>query len=164
MKVYLIRHGIAAERGTYADDKQRPLTEIGQVKTTQVAQRLLSIGIKFDAILTSPLVRAYQTASILQEVGLGSKIEQHESLKPEGDMQQWLEWQQQWVRKDADASVALVGHQPDLSGWAEIMVWGNVNHQLVLKKAGIIGLETPSIGTSVARSKLFLLTSPKWFI
>lgn len=164
MKIYLIRHGIAAERGTYSDDEQRPLTEIGRAKTTQVAQRLLSIGIKFDTILTSPLVRAYQTANILQEVGLSTQIEQHEPLKPQGDIQQWLAWQQQRYMANADSKLALVGHQPDLANWAEILVWGNANNQLTLKKAGIIGLEPPGIGTPIARSKLFLLTSPKWFI
>lgn len=164
MKVYLIRHGIAAARGTYTDDEQRPLTEIGQAKTNQVGQRLLSIGMKFDKILTSPLVRAYQTASILRDVGLSSRLEQHEFLKPRGDIQQWLEWQQQSYLANAAGKLALVGHQPDLASWAEVLVWGSINNQLTLKKAGIIGLELPSIGTPIARSKLFVLTSPKWFI
>ncbi len=164
MKVYLIRHGIAAERGTYTDDEQRPLTEIGEIKTTQVAQRLLSIGIKFDSILTSPLVRAYQTANILQKIGLSSHIEHYEPLKPDGDLQQWIEWQQQWYRDNKKGSLALVGHQPDLSNWAEMLTWGSVKDKLTLKKAGIIGLEISDSGTPIARSNLFLLTSPKWTI
>lgn len=164
MKVYLIRHGIAAERGTYLDDEQRPLTEIGQIKTTQVAQRLLSIGIKFELILSSPLVRAYQTASILQKVGLASQIENYQPLKPNGEIQRWIEWQQQWRASNKDSSLALVGHQPDLANWAEILVWGSVRDRLTLKKAGIVGLEIPQDVMPIANSSLFLLTSPKWFI
>ncbi|MGV2828388.1 phosphohistidine phosphatase SixA [Myxosarcina sp. GI1(2024)] len=164
MEIYLIRHGIAAARGTYRDDERRPLTEIGQIKTTQVAQRLLSIGIKFDSILTSPLVRAYQTAEILQQVGLSSQIERHEPLKPNGELQQCLKYLQQWHLTHQDANLALVGHQPDLAHWAEILVWGSVKNQLTLKKAGIIGLQIPAVGTPIARSKLFVLTSPKWLI
>ena len=92
MEVYFIRHGIAAERGTYADDEQRPLVERGKVKTAKVAQRLLATGLKFDLILSSPLVRAYQTAEILQQAGLSKTIETFLPLKPDGEIAQWLEW------------------------------------------------------------------------
>ncbi|GAB4538859.1 MAG: phosphohistidine phosphatase SixA [Pleurocapsa sp.] len=162
MEVYLIRHGIAAERGTYADDEQRPLVEKGRSKTTKVANKLLSAGLKFDLVLTSPLVRAYQTAEILQQVGLTPKIQAFDPLKPDGDIGRWLEWQQQWYQENPDRKLALVGHQPDLGNWAELLVWGTIKEQLVLKKAGVIGLQMPDIGTPLCRSTLFLLTSPKW--
>ena len=48
MEVYLVRHGIAAPKGTYAEDAERPLTEEGIEKTTEVAQRLLDMGIIFE--------------------------------------------------------------------------------------------------------------------
>ena len=155
LKVYLIRHGIAATRGTYAVDEERPLTAKGKSKTADVAQRLQSIGLKFDLILTSPLVRAYQTAAILKEAALGTKIEQFEFLAPGGDFNQWLQWLQQWHLHNPDGKLALVGHQPDLGNWAEMLVWGTIKEQIVLKKAGVIGIEIPSIGTPICRSKLF---------
>lgn len=161
MEIYLIRHGIAAERGTYADDEQRPLTDKGHQKTTKVAERLSAMGVKFDLILTSPLVRAYQTAAILQQAGLSEKITTFLALKPDGDIEQWLEWQQQ-DRMQQDSTLALVGHQPDLGNWAEMLIWGTVKGQIVVKKAGVIGLTLPNIGTPISRSTLFLLTSPKW--
>lgn len=68
MELYLIRHGIAAERGTYPKDEERPLTEKGRAKTQKVAQRLYALGLRFDFILTSPLVRARQTAEILKKL------------------------------------------------------------------------------------------------
>ena len=163
MEVYLIRHGIAAERGTYADDEQRPLVDKGKDKTAKVAKRLLAT-IKFDLILTSPLVRAFQTAKIFQQEGLCKNIETFSFLKPQGKIEQWLIWLQSYQLENPNAKLALVGHQPDLGEWTEMLVWGSVKNQIVVKKAGIIGLEIPDLGTPISRSTLFLLTSPKWII
>jgi phosphohistidine phosphatase len=164
MEVYLIRHGIAAEKGTYADDEQRPLIKKGQDKTAQVAQRLVSIGLKFDMLLSSPLVRAYQTAEILQQAGLAKTIETFAPLKPDGEIAEWIEWLQQYQLQHADAKIALVGHQPDLGNWAEMLLWGTIKGQIEVKKAGIIGLKIPQVGTPIARSTLFLHIPPKWLI
>jgi phosphohistidine phosphatase len=164
MEVYLIRHGIAAERGTYADDEQRPLVKKGQDKTTQVAQRLLEIGLKFELILSSPLVRAYQTAEILQQAGLTKTIEVFAPLKPDGAIAEWLEWLQQYQLQHPDAKIALVGHQPDLGNWTEMLLWGTIKGQIEVKKAGVIGLRIPEIGTPIARSTLLLHIAPKWLV
>lgn len=162
MQVYLVRHGIAAQRGTYSNDEKRPLTNKGRHKTIKVAERLLSVGVKFDLILSSPLVRASQTAEILQQVGLSTTIDTFPPLKPEGDIEQWLTWLQSWQSHNANGTLALVGHQPNLGNWAEILIWGAVKQQIVLKKSGVIGLQLPNIGTPISRCTLFLLLSPKW--
>ena len=164
MEIYLIRHGIAAERGTYRDDEQRPLVDKGRAKTAKVAQRLMNTGLKLDLILSSPLVRAYQTAEILQDSGLCQSLETFAPLKPEGKIEQWLEWLQPYQQKNPQAKLALVGHQPDLGNWAEMLIWGTIKGQITVKKAGVIGFNLPDIGTPIARSTLFLLTSPKWLI
>jgi phosphohistidine phosphatase len=164
MEVYLIRHGIAAEKGTYVDDEQRPLVNEGVKKTTRVAEHLLTTGLRFDLVLTSPLVRAYQTAEILQQIGLTTNTEVFSPLKPDGEIRQWLEWLQPWQLDYPNGSLALVGHQPDLGNWAEMLIWGAVKEQIVVKKAGVIGLMLPKFGTPISRSTLFLLTSPKWLM
>lgn len=164
MEVYLIRHGIAAERGTYADDEQRPLVAKGKAKTAKVAQRLLKAGLKFDLILSSPLVRAYQTAEILQQAGLAKTIETFAPLKPDGAIAEWLNWLEQYQQENAAGKIALVGHQPDLGNWTEMLLWGTIKGQIVVKKAGVIGLTLPNVGTPIARSTLFLHTAPKWLI
>lgn len=164
MEVYLIRHGIAAERGTYSDDEQRPLVKQGREKTTKVAQYLLDKKLKFELILTSPLVRASQTAEILQQVGLTETITTFAPLKPGGAIASWLEWLLEFQFEHPDSKLALVGHQPDLGNWAEMLLCGSIQNQLKLKKAGVVGLELPEIGTPIARSTLFLLTAPKWMI
>ena len=162
MQVYLVRHGIAAPRGTYSNDEKRPLTNQGRQKTVKVAERLLSVGVKFDLILTSPLVRASQTAEILQQVGLSTTIDTFDPLKPEGDIEQWLTWLQSWQPRNANGTLALVGHQPNLGNWAETLIWGTIKQQIVVKKSGVIGLQLPNIGTPISRCTLFLLLSPKW--
>lgn len=164
MEVYLIRHGIAAERGTYTNDEQRPLVEKGRIKTKQVAEKLLTINLKFDRILTSPLTRAHQTAEIFQKVGLTNQIEIFEPLAPDGDIERWLEWYSQFSESNSDCKLALVGHQPDLGNWAEMLVWGSIKEQIIVKKAGIVGLNVPKINNPLSKSELFLLTSPKWLI
>jgi phosphohistidine phosphatase len=189
-ELYLIRHGIAGEADSQVNDAERQLTAKGHQKTKVVALRLYEIGVRFDLILTSPLVRSRQTADILYSVGLSSRIEESPYLAPGGDFSAWLSWLEKWrdtpteslgeltsqrlryphdlkLSKKGNESqraliqLALVGHQPDLGNWAEILLWGDAKQKIILKKAGVIGLTIPATTTPVAQSQLFLLTSPK---
>ncbi|MBD1862498.1 MULTISPECIES: phosphohistidine phosphatase SixA [Trichocoleus] len=162
--LYIIRHGIAAERGTYTRDGERPLTEEGRRKTRQVAKRLVELKLQFDLILTSPLVRAQQTAEILQAEGLSARLEVSDYLAPDGSLEAWLAWFNKWQRSHPDAPLAIVGHQPDLGNWAETLVWGQARDGLVLKKAGVIGLTIPGLGQAIANSSLFWLSPPKFLL
>lgn len=162
INLYLIRHGIAADRADYPHDSDRPLTEQGRQKTKLVAEKLLQIGIKFDLILTSPLVRSNQTAEILQKIGLSQKKEIFPPLSPQGTLQDWVKWWAESESKKQGNSLALVGHQPNLGNWAEILVWGNSQEKLIIKKAGIIGLRVPTNINPIGNCEFFLLTSPKW--
>jgi phosphohistidine phosphatase len=160
--LYLIRHGLAGQHGDYEDDTQRPLTDQGKQKTRQVAKRLHELEIQFDLIVASPLVRAKQTAEIFKETGLGKHLEEAAYLAPGGDMQTWLHWLEGW--KDADKSLALVGHEPVLSTWAERLIWGETRGTIILKKAGLIGLTVPLSGAAIAHCQLFWLTPPKFVL
>ncbi len=159
MELYLIRHGIAVERTNDVEDELRSLTQLGQQKTRQVAKRLHGLGLRFDLILTSPLVRSRQTAEILRTSGLSSQVEESISLAPGGNIYAWLKSLEQLDQ--LPETLALVGHQPDLGQWAEILIWGEARDKLVLKKAGIIGLTLPKTDLPVGRSQLFWLTPPK---
>lgn len=162
LDLYLIRHGLAGEFGSYADDTLRPLTTAGQHKTRQVADRLANLGLQFGQILTSPLLRAQQTAEILQAAGLCQQVATAECLAT-GDFDRWLNWWATW-HLTATQPLALVGHEPSLSQWAELLVWGRVNHAIRLKKAGVIGLSLPTSGSPVGQSVLFWLTPPKFLL
>lgn len=163
VNLYLVRHGIAAQREEYPEDGVRPLTSEGKRKTKQVAQQLLNLGVRFDLILTSPLVRARQTADILKAIGLSSQLEESTDLTPEGSIYSWLTWWEEW-RNQGGSSLALVGHEPNLGEWTEILVWGEAKGNLLVKKAGVIGVQLPESGSPIGRSLLFWLTPPKFLL
>lgn len=160
MELYIIRHGLAGERGTYANDDERPLTDEGMRRTKQVAKRLRELDIHFDLIQTSPLVRAKQTAEILQTVGLSKKLEESVHLKPDGEINGWLEWLQTW-RQEGSGSLAIVGHEPNLGEWTEQLLWGEPRQSLLVKKAGVIGLMLPDDSSPIGHSQLFWFTPPR---
>lgn len=162
MKLYIIRHGLAGQHGNYPNDDERPLTSEGKRKTEQVAKRLQVLGLRFDLILTSPLTRAKQTAEILKAAHLSDALEVEGYLAPGGDIQTWLAWFESW--RAPEKTLALVGHEPDLSSWAETLIWGEVRDRIILKKAGAIGLEVPDTGSTIASSQLFWLTPPKFLL
>lgn len=180
MELYLIRHGIAADRKSDTQDESRELTNEGREKTRKVAKRLYDLDLRFDLILTSPYVRSRQTAQILHECGLG-QIEASSYLAPKGNIADWVDWLEQKQMLATDARLAMVGHQPNLGQWAEILVWGDTRGVgltdisqspprlenlpvLVLKKAGIIGLKLPETGSPVGCSQLIWLTPPRFLL
>jgi len=160
MKLYLMRHGLATERGTFEEDGDRPLTTVGCKKTQQVSKYLQNLGLKFDLIITSPLVRAQQTADIFYRQGLSGNLEVSPHLAPGGELSHFLTF----LSLHPQTKAIAVGHQPDLGAWAEMLLYGQEREVIVLKKAGIIGLQLPEIGDAIAHSQLFWLTSPKLLI
>ena len=165
--LYLIRHGIAEDRGNHEDDTQRPLTDEGRKKTKQVAKRLYDLGLRFDLLQTSPLVRAQQTSDIFANIFSDCPVQQSSELAPEGSFDDWLTWASEWIAQHpqpARASLGIIGHEPDLSTWAEMLIWGESKGVLVLKKAGIIGLALPEVQPWTNNGILFLSIPPKLLI
>ncbi|BDA66781.1 Phosphohistidine Phosphatase, SixA [Calothrix sp. PCC 7716] len=164
MELYLFRHGIAEEKSEDIQDEARKLTKEGKHKTEKVASRLVELGLRFDAIITSPLVRARSTAEILMEAGLSKKLEESGYLAPNGSLSGWIE---NWLvqqKFETDYKLVLVGHEPDLSNWAELLVWGEAKGNIVLKKAGMIGVKLPENAAPLGNSQMFWLTPPKYFL
>jgi len=156
MLLYLVRHGKAAAGPR---DAERPLTADGLEEMRRIARRLARLGLAFDATLTSPLVRARQTAEVLAEAGIAGAVEECSALAPGGTLAQALD---QAARRHAGGAerIALVGHEPTLSEWAAILI-GAPTQTLELKKGGIVGLELPDRPPFEGRATLFWLTSPK---
>jgi phosphohistidine phosphatase len=165
--LYLIRHGIAEDRGNHEDDTQRPLTDEGRKKTKQVAKRLYDLGLRFDLLQTSPLVRAQQTSDIFANVFSDCPVQQSSELAPEGSFDDWLTWFANWIAQHpqpAKASLGIIGHEPDLTTWAEMLIWGESKGVLVLKKAGLIGIALPEVQPWISNGILFLSIPPKLLI
>jgi phosphohistidine phosphatase len=113
LELYLIRHGVAAERGEeYPDDSKRPLTSSGMAKLRREAKALNSLEVSFDLMITSPLVRTRQTAEIIGET-LQNKpaVVTSDSLAPAGTPAAVV---QELARHAKRARIALVGHEPNL--------------------------------------------------
>lgn len=163
LPLYLIRHGIAFDRELFpGPDAERYLTSQGERKTQLIAERLVDLGVSCDLILSSPLVRAQQTSEIFLNAGLADAVQLSEALAPGGYLGDWLQWLDQW-RSQARIGLALVGHEPDLSEWAEFLIWGSSRGVFALKKAGVMGLNLPP-GDPVGQSTLFLLAPPRFLL
>lgn len=128
-----------------------------------MARHFRATGLHLDALLSSPLTRARQTADILHAVGLGPRPEVFPPLSPGGEVEDLLAWLRPW-RREGGRALGLVGHMPDLAAWAERLLFGQARGRLVLKKAGFLGLTLPASGTPLGRSALFLLTPPRLLV
>jgi phosphohistidine phosphatase len=121
LELYLIRHGIAAERGEeYPDDSKRPLTSTGMTRVRQEARALNALKVGFDVIISSPLVRTKQTAEIIAGT-LKEKpaIVTSDALAPAGTPAGVM---QEIARHARKARVALVGHEPNLGELAARLI------------------------------------------
>jgi phosphohistidine phosphatase len=114
IELYLVRHGVAAERGPkYPDDRLRPLTPAGVKRFAESVPALAKMGVGIDFVLTSPLVRARDTAMLLA-AGLEPRpaIAEVAALAPGGRHQDVLEAIKTQAKQHR--RLALVGHEPDL--------------------------------------------------
>jgi len=142
MEIYILRHGIAVERGTrgYAKDGDRPLTKEGEEKMQQIAQILEGMDLHIDLILSSPFVRAKQTAEIVAE-GLGEEVTFTDHLKPDSNPKELIAE----INDEKPQRVMLVGHEPDLSQFVSLLITGSADAAIELKKGGLCKLTTEQL-------------------
>jgi phosphohistidine phosphatase len=138
MKIYLLRHAIAADRDPdrYPDDSLRPLTVQGRKKMIKVADALNNMGLQVDLILSSPFVRARQTAEIARK-SLHLKKDRLlliDALAPAGNPGNLIAEIQAKYTVD---KLLLVGHEPDLSNLISLLLSGDTSIPITMKKAGI---------------------------
>ena len=121
LELYLVRHGIAAERGPeYPDDSKRPLTSEGISRFRKETKALAALDVDIDQIISSPLVRAKQTAEILaQAVPSHPSIEMSDALAPAGTPAAVFQELAKHMRK---ARIALVGHEPNIGELAARLI------------------------------------------
>ena len=110
-ELYLIRHGVAEERGeAWPDDAKRPLTEDGMTRMRKSIRGLARVGVSFDVIVTSPLVRAKQTADVVASVfDPRPPLVVSDALAPGGSYQALVSDLEKQARRKR---IALVGHEP----------------------------------------------------
>jgi phosphohistidine phosphatase len=145
MNLYIIRHAIAVDEGLpeYGDDSQRPLTDKGKKKMRQIAKGLRTLGVDFDLVLSSPYLRAKETAEILADVfKVKEDVALSDNLTPMGDPDLLISEMNEKYRAN---SVALVGHEPQLTSLIGLLVSENAGMDISLKKGGVCRLSVDDL-------------------
>ena len=160
MKLYIIRHAIAVDQATsdYESDSERPLTDKGRKKMRQIAKALRNLGVEFDLILSSPYLRACETAEILADVfKMKKKLVFSDNLIPLGNPELLIG---EINEKYSVDSLALVGHEPHLSTLIGMLVTENAKLDITLKKGGVCYLSADDLHHSDHRATLEWLLTP----
>src|SRR5712691_1924339 len=159
MRLYIVRHGIAIDREDpkCPPDPERYLTEEGVEKTKRVAKGLAALGVTGDLFLTSPYVRAAQTAEVFASAMeyAKQKIRRTDLLLP-GSEPSYL-FRELAKQKQASA-VFLFGHAPQLDDLIATAL-GSKKHLTALKKAGVALIELKRVSAPIG--VLVWLATPK---
>lgn len=137
MELFVLRHGRAGQRGDYEDDRQRPLTAEGRERTRASARAMRRLGVAPEVVLSSPLVRARETAELAAaELEGGPRVELTEALSPGAGPEALMRH-----LSDAHAErVLIVGHEPDLSVLIGALVSIDGTARVRMKKGGLAHL------------------------
>ena len=157
MMLYVLRHGIAEEVGPEGTDGSRRLTPAGRRKLRAAAAGMRALGLGFDAILSSPLVRAAETAAIVAEAFGGEPVPRElAALEPGVPPPETVRALRAFVRYER---VAIVGHEPGLSGVVALLLTGAPDGlRLALKKGGLVALDVSDPGRGGGATLRYMLT------
>src|ERR1051325_2682639 len=142
MKLYILRHGDAGDHPDprFENDDERPLTRKGTQRTKALARALRQWEVTFDLILSSPLVRARETAEIVASgLRLKQRLECTDHLAPSGHVEKLVD-HLNGLRPPPESAL-LVGHEPYLSNLISLLCAGGPRLWLTLKKGGLCRLE-----------------------
>ncbi|MEP7233839.1 MAG: phosphohistidine phosphatase SixA [Ignavibacteriota bacterium] len=160
MLLYLLRHGIAEDHGSRSSDAERELTEEGVVKTRAILAAIEQM--KFfspELVISSPLIRARQTAKIaLESFAKGAKFEISEVLRSESEVTDTMSLVAGHA-KDFNR-IMLVGHEPHLSRFGSALLGSPVS-VIEMKKAAVAKFEINRIDVPRMRGHLIALFPPK---
>jgi len=156
VELYLIRHGLAEERGeAWPDDTKRPLTPKGMSRLRKSARGLADLGVSFDVILTSPLVRARQTAEIIAaQLDGRPALVNTESLAPDGTYAAVAAELEKHAKR---TRIALVGHEPGIGELAARLIGSR--HAVAFRKAAVCRVDLDGLPPSGPGELRWFLTS-----
>jgi phosphohistidine phosphatase len=159
VNLFFLRHGLAGEHGMtgFADDSLRPLTAKGKRQLRKISVAMDKMDLAIDLILSSPFVRAKQTAEIAAgKLKLKKRLAFADELKPGGDAGKLI--QRLVALKPAPSNILLVGHEPDLSELIALLVTGKTDVVFALKKGGLAKLEAEKLRAGKCATLAWLLT------
>jgi phosphohistidine phosphatase len=162
MNLYLMRHGIALPQDdpSVTQDGDRPLSHKGIKRMREAAKGVRRLKIPFDGVLTSPLLRARQTAEIVASaLDMETRLEEISGLAPESTVEHLLFGLTRYQDRE---HLLLVGHEPLLSDTADHLLGGRqaANLNLSFKKGSLCRIEIETF-PSVSPANLHWLLTPK---
>jgi len=161
VELYLIRHAHAVRLGEEGanDDAERPLSDKGQEQSRTLGTLLQKRGIVFDRLLTSPLLRARQTAeAIAQMFDTPPEIQETRHLSPDARFKKVA----RFLLALEGERIGLVGHAPDLGRWAGFLI-GSKKAQIDMPKAGVAFIQCPE-NPGKGLGMLEWLIGPDWYM
>jgi phosphohistidine phosphatase len=134
MHLYILRHGIAAERDEWTgDDGKRPLTAAGRQEMREVALGIRSLDIQLDTLITSPLARARETADFIRKAVHPATYVSSKLLAPGCDLESLSKLVLEYPKAQ---ELMIVGHEPDQSELIAELIGGVGQHVgIQMKKA-----------------------------
>ena len=161
MNLLVIRHAIAEDKEAFAatgrSDDQRPLTKEGRSKMRRAADGLRQACPRVGVLASSPLVRARETADIVAPIFRIENVEIVEALRPGRPFEELTAWLRQRTvpnGEDEDMTIAVVGHEPHLSGLVTWLMTSGTESRIELKKGGACLLRferAPAPGEAILR-------------
>lgn len=143
MNLYFMRHGVAvpADDPAVSQDSERPLTDKGVKRMRRAARGLQHLKIPFEAVLTSPVLRARQTAEIVAAtLGMETQLEETSGLAPESTVEHLLF---SLTRYQDRKHLLLVGHEPLLSRTMASLLCGSSGKimEIAVRKGSLCRIE-----------------------
>ncbi len=135
-ELYVMRHGLAVTRGSvrFSDDAQRPLVPEGKERMREIAEGLKQVGFEVVWVVSSPLVRALETAGIIAEsLTSSAPVDVCEAMRPGGSPEDLITF---LAKRPSRTRVLVVGHEPDLSELAARLIGAGSHANLAFKKGG----------------------------
>ena len=159
MELYVIRHAISeplGKRNEFSDEK-RSLTSEGRDRMRDGAKGLRALGVEPDMVMTSPHARALETAEIVAAaLGVSKKeIVQTDNLKPGASVDELFA---EIKRHTGVESLALVGHEPDLSGIISRILHGHSRVPIEMKKGSVCCLNVTETVLALHGNMVWLMT------
>jgi phosphohistidine phosphatase len=141
VNLYIMRHAEAEDEPESGGDEARPLTARGRERTRAAAAGLRALGLHFDAILTSPLVRAAETAQLVADeyannpppqvlAALSTDVSPRDALAAVAPFA-------------LHGNVLAVGHEPQVSGLVALLLTAKGNVAIRFKKGACVALGVP---------------------
>ncbi|MBN1419018.1 MAG: phosphohistidine phosphatase SixA [Planctomycetes bacterium] len=139
MKLFLMRHGDAQKSDDAPRDRDRRLTDKGKTKLIKEGGGFRRIGLDFDAIWSSPYVRAKETAEIIAEqTEFRGDVESYDALTPGGNFEAI---RQRLQGLKSSSRILMVGHAPDLGLLASELCFKKGAPEIPMKKGGLIRID-----------------------